>query len=110
MYSIGRIEMVSQAEGSVWGKSICKDLGRRGDMHFRNGRKGSAAGDRVLVRDLESLGGRGGRDQGCRTCEPHRGLYPEGDLGLGLPWAGLHFQKITLADMWMEKCLEGRTS
>lgn len=79
-------------------------------MHFRNGREGSAAGDRVLVRDHESLGVRGGRDQGCRTCEPHRGLYLEEYLDMGLPWADLHFQKLTLADMWMEKGLEGRTS
>lgn len=38
-----------------------------GGMHFRNGSKGSAAGDRILVRGHASLWGRGG---GTRATEP----------------------------------------
>lgn len=47
--------------------------------------------------------------QSCRTCEPRRGLYPEGCLGGGLPRADLHVKKIPLGVVW-QKGLEARTS
>lgn len=50
-------------------------------MHFPIGRKGSAAGDKLVSEGPREPGRERREGQSCSTCGPRRGLYPEGVWG-----------------------------